>query len=1083
MAEPTPPYRYAGSPPESAMNPMAIGFSNLIEQSAMMRQQNQIAQYEQMVTAPINMSLATHRQIATQPRFQYGVMGGQDQIAYRLREQYSNQSFGAQALATAASFGVYGAGSAAAGGVMGGITGAAAGWGSAAALATGAAAFAGGIAIGAPFIALGNTAAKRARWTHDIASDVRSYSKRFTGGQGFGEEGTKALAGDMMETMMQGGFFDKETQLKMHKMALSGGMLKGTNIEQYKKNFDDLKKNVKDVIMLMNTTMEGGMSIIKELQGTGFSSPTSVKNQIARSKGLGEITGIGAQNMMNIGASAAQASAGTGWQPAVAARFAQENVAITSIMAQNSTGMAQAVTNMGGVANASSALGAAMMNISRSGMGIQTAAYLMDPKTKELNVDRMNRLMSGKVSGAEIVEGANVYGSSGEMGGASNRVLIERDAMRMRNKLNPMQQIMEARGTYSAWAQQRGGINETSAFAFAKMYTQNTAQADLLSQQLIGRMPVGEMRAAVEGQRFAMKASQIDTRAGAFGASVRGAVGGLNDSFNAAADMLGTGAGGALGNVKDSFGNVTRGLGIHGGVMAAGLVLAATPLSPFVIGAAGIYLAGRSAYRYATGKSIWASKSGRASIDKVRRETYSMQNISTQEMDALVGMSPQEVDHMRIKPSTQGIGIDFTNLIASKGKKDIQSALIEMKLFEDNPAKMSQSGILRKFFGAGEYSNLMKQMRDPNKAAGVYDAIINTVNTQQELGGTKAISGYATYLKGLSFEKASESKERTAQAIRDYRTGFASSNDFNKSFKSATGGIPKQEAARVRASVLGDLSGVTAPAYKRFISVSEEEMRGLSKSLGEKITVSEEDVNPSNWGSNQSDGRALLIGVKDQKALLLRYDKALAMQDPVLREEELTSIFKEAGSESDLKQVYSQKQADIKKYKGGVGIEAREKLENNIYLQSAGSLKSSGFKSSDILSYFAGDNKAGMSRSQVAGFLGYAPDASKETMFANVSKVDSNSLQTTVYQRQMATARESYANTSKLLEEGVNSKGKTLDSDEKKDMQAEQDRLLSKMDQLKNVMREDSVNSNSTGMATTVSPPVLNYWDASKTFS
>lgn len=533
----TPPgYRYAGANPSSP-SPFAMGMSNMIQDYAMVQQQEKVNQYQQMVTPPAQMSLGMQHAVATQPQFNYGVMGGQQETynSWQRRSTIANTAgltTGAAAIATTPIFmggWKYGmsAGKAMAGaGITGKVMGAALGFGVPGIVTQG-------------VYGLAERGVERARWRADIATDIETYSERFTGGAGYGKAATERLAGGIFNSMDRGGFFGKEDQLRIHKLGLSSGMIKGKDTSQYKKSFEDLKDNLKDVVTLMQTTIEGGLSVMDELGKSGVKSPAAIRQQIMNAKGIGSLTGMGTQNMLALGAAGASAVQGTGWSAQSGMNAYQTATGMVSAMTANNPSVAANVGQLGGVSQAGAQMAGSVMNVLKSGMGLQSMAAIMDPYTKKINTSKMSDLIAGNMSAEAIVSGANIYGSSGGRGGANNRLLAARDVQRNINNMSFAGQALVAKGIYKAWAGARGlGVDEASAHAFAGQFTGNADQATMMTSMLTSPLGLDQLWGAQQKQEYMLRSAQRPAQSNSLMNNARETFSGIGKAFNSVSDGL-----------------------------------------------------------------------------------------------------------------------------------------------------------------------------------------------------------------------------------------------------------------------------------------------------------------------------------------------------------------------------------------------------------------------------------------------------------------------------------------------------------------------------------------------------------------
>ena len=463
------------------IDPFSAAFDNRIRYNDMIRRQ-MISQFQQNTVRPSTMTLSQQRNIATDPRFQYGVPGGQDPRQYQRQAEMSRSAFGSAITETAMDIGLWQS--------VSGVS----------SLALGASKFIAPIGIPlAATLAAGyfvnkgvQNALQRQQYMHSMAGDIEQYRGRlgFNEPLSYGQATTlgKSLTG-MAYERANGGYFSTDQIARIHKIGLSNDMLsakggstgnRGT-MRQYEQNVRDLTDTTEEVVKLLQTTIEGGMSVIKELQNTGFGSMKQVKQQIRQAKSFGGITGLGAQNMMQIGAAGARSVQGTPWDAAVGASMYQTGAASASHLANLGPAGAYAVRRAGGVAAAGGAIGRFQMNVLSSGMGTKAVAYAMKADGTIDNA-RMGQLLSGNVSAYDMVQGANERGYNM---GISGRVQFERNKADLLNNMNDLGRSQMTNQIFKAWGSNRYGSLDAKAWVFAGQFTNNQRDQRLMWQKMM----------------------------------------------------------------------------------------------------------------------------------------------------------------------------------------------------------------------------------------------------------------------------------------------------------------------------------------------------------------------------------------------------------------------------------------------------------------------------------------------------------------------------------------------------------------------------------------------------------------------
>lgn len=295
-------------------------------------------------------------------------------------------------------------------------------------------------------------------------------------------------------------FFNREQGLRIHKVALANNMINARGygadsgtMRQYEKNFQELTKTTEDVVKLLQTTIEGGMSVIKNLQQSGFRTMKDVNAQIRQAKAFGGLTGLGAENMMQIGAAGAQGVQGTPYAASIGANMFQQGAAQAGMMARGSMAGQYLVDRVGGVGAAGAAIGRFHMNIFSSGMGTKLAAYMMNPDGS-VNQDRLGRVTSGKVGVDEMIRGAGDRAYA--MG--PNRAMFEKYKMNLYNDPTTKGWMRDAMtgDIFNAWRARKPGSVETQAWVFAGLGTNDIREQELMQNYLLKPKGYWQMNAA-----------------------------------------------------------------------------------------------------------------------------------------------------------------------------------------------------------------------------------------------------------------------------------------------------------------------------------------------------------------------------------------------------------------------------------------------------------------------------------------------------------------------------------------------------------------------------------------------------------
>jgi len=489
MAPPTPPPY--GTGPANFANPSGnegpfSPFDNTINYQNMARYQ-MVTQYNQYQPIPsFSYPLAQQRKMLLDSRYSYGdTYGIYDTAAYYNRNAALQRTAYSAAIGSSAAnwmaWGAASAGTAAAG--IGGITG-----------------FFAPLILTSP---LSSIITKRAQETLDrqkymqsIALDLQINRERLgMRGITYNEASSAGMVISNWMMSEKGRFFNPEQMLRIQKIGIASGLLTagGRNagtIQQYVQNVKDLISATEDIVKTLQTTADGALSLMKELNNTGFTSLNQIKQQVKMAKAIGGMTGIGTQNAFQLGAAGAQAVQGTPWNAAVgASMFQMGGVAARAISASSAQG-AYAVERAGGIAQAGAIIAGTQMNILQSAIGTRMAAYIMNPNGT-LNQNRLSELLAGKPTAYQVVSGANATGFA--MG--QDRVRFEMFKGDLWNQLSDTERISLTRQAFRLWGQGRYGSLENKAWVFAGQYTNDLNSRRIFYESLIGPSGAGFLAA------------------------------------------------------------------------------------------------------------------------------------------------------------------------------------------------------------------------------------------------------------------------------------------------------------------------------------------------------------------------------------------------------------------------------------------------------------------------------------------------------------------------------------------------------------------------------------------------------------
>jgi len=459
-------------------------FNNRIDYGDMMKSQV-VSQFQQMMANQTgNMNYNQMSAMAYNNKFQYGIENSQAWRQYQRQAEMSRVSYAGALTSGLSEMALMGATM----GLGGGLAGLAF-----SALAP---------IIPMHFVNEGvQRTIQRQRMQQSIAGDLDDYRERI-GLPNLSYSQSSSLASNVVSSMnTRGQFFNPSQQEGLFKTFMANDMLsaakRGQTIgdtKQFEKNVKELFDVTETIVKTLNTTAEGGAALIKDLQMKGFGTVGQIKQTVLNAKAFGAMSGIGAQNIMQLGAAGAQATQGTPWTSQAGVSMYQAGGAMAGYMARGGNYQTQQTIAMaGGVAQAGAAIAQTQMNTLQSNMGSWAVAYAMNAKG-EIDQTRLARLQTGGVSAYEMTTvGSQNYNSMG----ISGRALFQRNKQTVLNEFAKSPELMAkaAMGLFDAWGGWRGGNVEAKAQVFAQEFAGGMGQnyvnlyADWLSKpQAFGLM-------------------------------------------------------------------------------------------------------------------------------------------------------------------------------------------------------------------------------------------------------------------------------------------------------------------------------------------------------------------------------------------------------------------------------------------------------------------------------------------------------------------------------------------------------------------------------------------------------------------
>lgn len=488
-------YHYAGAAP-GYTSALAGGFTSAISDFAALRQQSEMRAYEES---------RRYKEMSTARAAMLSMRLYSDNIPYG--RQYGRSVLGERMDMATTTAGLYGGAIALGGGMMalGGKLGfstsstiapalsrattAILGRSSAAMAASKAVGVAGGfLGWGLPIMATTKIASDAIDYNADrygTMNDVRSMAQRMQP-SGFGDRNQIGMSNSLKEISSyvvaksrSNEFFGKEDMMKINKMGLSSGLLKASSTTEYKKNFDSLVNAAKDMVKVLNTTLEGGMTVMSQVKNSiGITRIGDIKNYIARSSQMGQLSGYGTQNMLAYGQAGAEQVRGTGLSGYTGATMMQNSIVQARQMLTMNPNLQQSYMDLGGSAGVGQMMMRTQANILNSNMGKMSLASIIDPTTGKLDEAKYARMAAGKMSAGEIASAGTGRGWN-----EATRKLMDLRAPKLVNELGAERARIVSMNLFESWGKQFGKQFKNKDFRMAA--------AQQFSEMFIGQ-PVGQ---------------------------------------------------------------------------------------------------------------------------------------------------------------------------------------------------------------------------------------------------------------------------------------------------------------------------------------------------------------------------------------------------------------------------------------------------------------------------------------------------------------------------------------------------------------------------------------------------------------
>ena len=251
--------------------------------------------------------------------------------------------------------------------------------GTAGGMIAGAAGLLGSIALPMAGMAVGGSIMDAVSQRRDIQNTLEASSFRFVGAgstmadprgiSGMSRQNRQQVTDLIRQMDVQDPTMNTQDLTTILSRSTQLGMFAGTsNMSDFKKKFKDITESVKSVVSVLHTTLEEGLSVMKDLKGIGI-DPNQVKSIVQQADMTGRMAGRTGMEMLTAGMQGAELFRGTGISMQIGAQANMMNLAAVRAARDAGTLSQEVVAQAGGEEALSQRLTAGGLAFSQTGMG------------------------------------------------------------------------------------------------------------------------------------------------------------------------------------------------------------------------------------------------------------------------------------------------------------------------------------------------------------------------------------------------------------------------------------------------------------------------------------------------------------------------------------------------------------------------------------------------------------------------------------------------------------------------------------------------------------------------------------------
>jgi hypothetical protein len=217
-------------------------------------------------------------------------------------------------------------------------------------------------------------------------------------GSGLNTRARQQVIDSMREIDIKDPSLDTSDLFNVLKESTRMGLLSGTrDIEGFKKSFKDIVDSVKTVSKVLHTSLEEGLSVIKDMRGIGV-MPADVQKLVIEAESVGKVTGRTGREVMQFGFQGAELFRGTGVQMSIGYQANVMN--LSAVRAAQDAGLLsqEAIAQAGGVEALAARSTVAGLQFAQSAVGRGYGATFFNPAMGPAGFDPsafMNQIIGG----------------------------------------------------------------------------------------------------------------------------------------------------------------------------------------------------------------------------------------------------------------------------------------------------------------------------------------------------------------------------------------------------------------------------------------------------------------------------------------------------------------------------------------------------------------------------------------------------------------------------------------------------------------------------------------------------------------